>query len=129
MVCESHLTFKDTTCGRRLMSPLPCRPPGVSTPSPLRHPQHTGLGALSPVGAPYTALGITSAVASTWTPFTRPPALVLPAPALQHHSPGRLIMQKCFLTVPSRKTALLFSLSPLSLLLHCIYQNLKSHQL
>lgn len=80
------------------MSLSPAGPQG----SPRHHlyaTPHTGLGALSPVGAPYTALGITSAVASTWTPLPAPPALVLPAPALQHHSPGRLITE-VFLDCP-----------------------------
>ena len=66
--------------------------PGSST-----CPRHRG--APSPAGTRNTALDITSAVASAWTPLPSPPALVLPRPALQHHSPGRLITE-VFLDCP-----------------------------
>ena len=111
VVCESRPTFKDSTCG--WPCPLPCRPLGVPKPSrPLPWLLHAppATEVLPALLAPGTQL---------WaSPLLWPlPGLRYP-PLLPWFFQGQLFSitlqvvssQKCFLTVLSRRTTLLFSL-------------------
>ena len=108
VVCESHLTFKDTTRGR------PC-------PSPLQAPR--GLHAITSTPPPTQGWVLSALLVlrtQLWaSPLQWPlPGLLYP-PLLPWFFQLQLFSitlqvassQKCFLTVLSRKTALLFSLS------------------
>lgn len=114
MVCEPP-DLQEHTCGRPCPSAL--QAPGVSTPSHLS-PHPTGAGCTPQ--ACWCSLHSSGhhLCCGLYLDSLYPPScLVLPAAALQHHSPGRLITE-VFLDCLSRKTALCLSLSPLSLLLH-----------